>query len=192
MKMFRREGEKNRAARGFSICFFFGIAVGTLAGNWLYGREWQRFPLSQWGIWFLGQGPWRLQEGTLEKFFYLLQRRESQGIGAWILGLTLCAAPAYWLLAVWGGLCTGWAITWYTAEKGLMGLPGFFLSCFPQGLSGACLSGGGWDGSESFGSGLFWLQQQCWRWEQQQRLGSILFFSSCFKLLRACIKEILF
>lgn len=134
MKMFRKEGEKNRAARGFSICFFFGIAVGTLAGNWLYGREWQRFPLSQWGIWFLGQGPWRLQEGTLEKFFYLLQRRESQGIGAWILGLTLCAAPAYWLLAVWGGLCTGWAITWYTAEKGLMGLPGFFLSCFPQGL----------------------------------------------------------
>lgn len=125
------------------ICFFVGLAAGTVAGNWMYGRNWLPFspegPNSRttgleegWISWGVGQSAWRQMPGNGEKFFYLLRRRLGEGMLGWILGLTVCAVPAFCVLALYGGFSMGWVITMCTLENGMFGLPVFLLSCFPQ------------------------------------------------------------
>lgn len=128
--------ERGQAGSLCFICFFLGLAAGTLAGNWICGREWLSLPLladvqSRWGV-GLWQSPWRKQPGNGGKLLYLLQRRLGEGALGWILGLNVCAAPAFCLLALYGGFSLGWVITCCTLEEGLLGLLAFLLSCFPQ------------------------------------------------------------
>lgn len=78
--------------------------------------------------------PWRRQEGGRDKFWYICRQRLCEGAIGWLLGLTVCAVPCFWGLAGYMGFSVGWVIVCYTAGWGLLGLPRFFLSCFPQWL----------------------------------------------------------
>lgn len=136
----------SRGARLCLICFFAGLIIGTAAGNWIYGKhglawtaagdgsrgagqiDWAAGP----GSWPMSRSIWRQEPGNGEKLIYLLQRRLGEGAVGWILGLTVCAVPAFGLLALYGGFSMGWVITCCTLQNGILGLPVFLLSCFPQ------------------------------------------------------------
>lgn len=128
----------------FFLCFFLGILAGTVAGNlgFLQIREYREEGseslegqmFSAFGNAIAVNRPWREQAGSREKFFYIWKQRMGEGLMAWILGLTVCAAPLFWVLAVYMGFSLGWVVVCYTARLGVLGLYGFFLSCFPQWL----------------------------------------------------------
>ncbi len=101
----------------FLACFLAGILGGTIAGNMI---------LPAGGI---SAGT---AAGSMERFLYICRQRVGEGTAGFLLGMTVCAAPCFWLLAVYLGLSVAWIIVRYTAALGMMGLPGFFLSCFPQ------------------------------------------------------------
>ena len=126
------------------FCFMTGILAGTLVGNRenvkRAGPEGIAYAeaAENRGEWaelermVLESTPWRKQPGDKEKFAYLCGRRLKEGGLGWLFGLTVCAAFCFCLLAGYMGFTLGWIITVYTVEWGIMGLPSFFLSCFPQ------------------------------------------------------------
>lgn len=105
----------------FLGCFLAGILAGTFVGN-------AQLPVGRW--WSLPA----FQEGNAERFFYVCRQRAGEGLAGWLLGMTVCAAPCFWILAGYMGFSLGWMISCYTAAFGVLGLPRFLLSCFPQGL----------------------------------------------------------
>lgn len=129
----------------FLCCFWAGILAGTLVGNWETVKEKRAEK-----VWMLEYGetyhaestdregfypeiaPWRKQPGDREKFIFLCKRRLKEGGLGWLLGLTVCAAVCFCVLAGYTGFLIGWTVVMYTMEWGIMGLPSFFLSCFPQ------------------------------------------------------------
>lgn len=126
------------------LCFWAGILAGTLVGNRenvkRAGPEGIAYAeaAKNRGEWadlermVFKSAPWRKQPGDKEKFAYLCGRRLKEGGLGWLFGLTVCAAFCFCLLAGYMGFILGWIITVYTVEWGMMGLPSFFLSCFPQ------------------------------------------------------------
>lgn len=125
------------------VCFLLGILAGTAAGNWGNARGEQAGTYRQadesreemQGEWTaFGGNPWRRAPGSMEKFLWLAKKRLGEGAFAWLLGVTVCSVPCFLVLAVYLGIVFGWMISWYTAELGLLGLPCFWLSCFPQAL----------------------------------------------------------
>ena len=140
-----KEGFLHRLAltedgQGILYGAFWACADQCLAGMLvlLYGRDFGRDAAKNHGEWaelermVLESTPWRKQPGDKEKFAYLCGRRLKEGGLGWLFGLTVCAAFCFCLLAGYMGFTLGWIITVYTVEWGIMGLPSFFLSCFPQ------------------------------------------------------------
>lgn len=128
----------------FLCCFWAGILVGTLVGNWetvkekraektlvSENREYRKEQADMEGV-FPEIAPWRKQPGDREKFSFLCKRRLKEGGLGWLLGLTACAAACFCILAGYAGFLIGWTVVMYTMEWGIMGLPCFILSCFPQ------------------------------------------------------------
>lgn len=103
----------------FLLCFLVGIAAGTAAGN--AGLSGGAMPVAS-------------AAGTWEQFWAICRQRVGQGAVGWLFGMTVCAAPCFWLLAAYLGFSAAWIIACYTAALGVLGFPGFFLSCFPQGI----------------------------------------------------------
>ena len=133
------------AGRVFIFCFFFGILAGTVVGNLGFleipqaleggGRAfWGGRSLLDFGNAVMVNRPWRMEGGSAEKFFYIGKERLGEGLAAWLLGLTVCAVPFFWALAVYMGFSLSWVVVCYTVQMGFLGLFGFFLSCFPQWL----------------------------------------------------------
>lgn len=125
------------------IFLWIGIIAGTAAGNWnTIEKRWNftdnqetqensEFRFADIGIWIEGS-PWRRQPGTKEKFFYLCQKRLKEGGLGWLVGMTVCAGFCFCLIMGYIGFLIGWIVSVYTVELGILGLPCFFLSCFPQ------------------------------------------------------------
>ena len=131
----------------FLLCFLAGIVLGTMVGNvgmektFFYGGGSDKTGRPGVGQSLRGveekmvqDRPWRQQAGDVDKFLYILRQRLCEGAVGWLLGLTVCAAPCFWGMAGYMGFSVGWVIARYTAGWGLLGLPRFFLSCFPQWL----------------------------------------------------------
>lgn len=123
----------------FLFCFWLGILAGTAVGNWeTAGRAGTEETYDVFegkgggGKLYPGITPWRRQAGDREKFGFLCWERLKEGGLGWLLGMTVYAPFGFCLMAVYMGFVFGWTITWYTIELGIMGLPRFFLSCFPQ------------------------------------------------------------
>jgi hypothetical protein len=138
-----REGYRKRV---FLICFFFGVVLGTIIGNLGFleqskfagGFSYERENDIADAPFIFGtpvqNSSWRLQSGSLEKFLYIGKQRMEEGMAIWLFSLTICAVPLFWILAVYLGFSLGWVVVCYTVQLGIMGLAGFFLSCFPQWL----------------------------------------------------------
>lgn len=129
---------------GAALLFLWiGIAAGTAAGNWETIEKRWNFTKNQeiqessehifadMGIWIEGSS-WRRQPGTKEKFFYLCRKRLSEGSLGWLVGMTVCAKFCFCLGLSYAGFLIGLIVSVYTVELGILGLPWFFLSCFPQ------------------------------------------------------------
>ncbi len=145
-----RRGWAERGGVILVVCFFLGILAGTLTGNLgmhpgllsaegvgleeMERLEKRKEFFQEFGNLVVQNQPWRLSAGNWEKFLYLCGHRLKEGGLLWLLGLTVCALPCFCALAGYAGFSMSWIITCYTAQLGLLGLPGFFASCLPQWL----------------------------------------------------------
>ncbi len=124
-------------ARGFKLtysmvllcCLFCGAAAGTVLTNCL-GRE----LIGQLGYISieLKNGLSMSQRRALWGFV-ARQRLAEFGLAA-LAGMTPFAAGCFAFLSFTAGVCCGLAVSVITLEKGVMGLPYYLLSLFPQGV----------------------------------------------------------
>ena len=101
--------------------FFFGMASAS-------AMVWCRGPA------FLS---WTNVEGTgsfTDAFFIVIKQRFFQLGAGWLCSLTFYSLWLFGLLTCFWSFSLGMGISCYTAEKGLLGLPFFLRSLFPQGL----------------------------------------------------------
>ena len=111
------------------ICFILGILGGTAAAHFFGGQTVKAQVLGGTGT-DLGLDA----GGMRELFFDTCRFRLTQLAAGWLMGLTVCSVPLFCLTAAYGGVSLAVVLSVLTAQKGLLGLPAFLCSLFPQGL----------------------------------------------------------
>lgn len=113
------------------FCFFSGILAGTVWVN-LMASEMQG-QLGAFGLAGLLKNPDRsaLSPGRIVP---VLMNREAAAVFLWLVGMTVFALPGLSLAALYGGFSMAAVISLMTAQAGLIGLPFYLLSVFPQAL----------------------------------------------------------
>lgn len=118
-----------RGGDGYLFCFFVGLAAGTVLANFWYPS------LINEATYYLGlldQNVTLTQEQKGRLFGQVLRQRGIQVFVAWLIGLTAYAVPLFCILTASLGLSMGFVLSLITVQKGLMGLPVFILTVFPQ------------------------------------------------------------
>lgn len=113
------------------ICFFAGLIAGTVMANFWYPSFMEE------AGYYLGllDRNMNLDKGQRVQLFYQVFRQRGIEVGvAWLIGLTAYAAPLFCLLTAGIGFSMGFVLSVITVQKGLMGLPVFFMTVMPQGL----------------------------------------------------------
>lgn len=111
------------------FCFLAGLLAGTAAANYCFpsfGEEASHY---------LGLLKQNAQLGGTEAaqlFFVVFRQRLLEVFIAWLLGLTIYAVPCFCFLSGALGLSMGMVLSILTGQKGLMGLPVFFMTLMPQ------------------------------------------------------------
>lgn len=125
------------AARGagpedrYILCFFAGLAAGTILANFSYPS------FAQEAVYYLGLLDRNVnlgQEERVQLFGQVLSQRALEVWIAWLVGLTVYAVPLFCLLTAGIGFSMGFVLSVITVQKGLMGLPVFFMTVMPQAL----------------------------------------------------------
>lgn len=111
------------------ICFILGILGGTAAAHFFGGQTVKAQVLGGTGT-DLGLDA----GGMRDLFFDTCRFRLTQLAAGWLMGLTVCSVPLFCLAAAYGGVSLAVVLSVLTAQKGLLGLPAFLCSLFPQGL----------------------------------------------------------
>lgn len=113
----------------FLCCFFSGLLAGTAAANLLYP-----FMSGEAGYYLeLLDGSFRLrEEERLSLFWQILRQRLSEAGIAWLMGMTAYAVPFFCLASAALGLSAGLLLSVITVQKGILGLPFFLMTLFPQ------------------------------------------------------------
>lgn len=111
------------------ICFILGIIGGTAAAHFFGGQTVKAQVLGGTGAGIVLDA-----KGLRELFFDTCRFRLSQLAAGWLMGLTVCSLPLFCLTAAYGGVSLAVVLSVLTAQKGLLGLPAFLCSLFPQGL----------------------------------------------------------
>lgn len=111
------------------ICFILGIVGGTAAAHFFGGQTVKAQVLGGAGAGIVpGTG------GLRALFFDTCRFRLTQLAAGWLMGLTVCSLPLFYLTAAYGGMSLAVVLSVLTAQKGLLGLPAFLCGLFPQGL----------------------------------------------------------
>ena len=71
---------------------------------------------------------------ALALFGRVFRCRLLQVTDGWLMGMTVCSIPLFCLVSAYGGLSAAVALSLLTARKGILGLPAFLASLFPQWL----------------------------------------------------------
>lgn len=67
-----------------------------------------------------------------ELFLYVCRQRVAEVMFGWLIGLTVFSSPCFYLLAAYLGASIGLVLSVTTFQKGMMGLPSYLLTLFPQ------------------------------------------------------------
>ncbi|MEY8355316.1 stage II sporulation protein M [Lachnospiraceae bacterium 54-53] len=133
----RPGGVSISAARGmgpedrYLICFFAGLVAGTILANFSYSA------FAGEAAYYLGLLDSNLNLGQGERvqlFGQVLSQRMVEVWIAWLIGLTAYAVPLFCFLTAGIGFSMGFVLSVITVQKGLMGLPVFFMTVMPQTL----------------------------------------------------------
>lgn len=113
----------------FLLCFFAGILAGAIAANIFFPT------LKDQAAYYVGL----LQTAGIPDrkdipalFAGIFRQRMVELLIAWLIGLTIYKTLCYSLLAGGFGLSLGVILSVMTALKGILGLPIFLLTVFPQ------------------------------------------------------------
>ena len=118
-----------RADDRYLICFFIGMIAGTIIANFWYPS------FENEAAYYLGlfDGNKILtSQGSIELFGQVLRQRMITIFIAWLFGMTAYAGFLYCFLTAGFGFSMGFVMSVITVQKGLMGLPFFFMTVMPQ------------------------------------------------------------
>lgn len=111
-----------------ALSFGLGILLGTVAVRF-FG-----WPVAAELVRQTGQADIAAGWEAWELFGSVFWRRLVQVTAGWLMGMTICSAPLFCLVSAYGGLSAAVALSLLTARKGILGLPAFLVSLFPQWL----------------------------------------------------------
>lgn len=114
-----------------ALSFLLGIVLGTAAVRF-FGWPVVLEQSGQAGL--AGRGGMMAWKEMAGNFGGLFGRRFLQLAAGWMMGMTVCSVPLFCLAAACGGLSWSVTLSILTARKGLLGLPAFLGSLFPQWL----------------------------------------------------------
>lgn len=120
-----------RADDRYLICFFIGLMAGTVIANFWYSY------FENEAVYYLGLLDGSRSVGGQESiglFGAVLRQRLIEIFIAWLIGMTAYAVILYCLLTAGLGFSMGFIMSVITVQKGLMGLPFFFMTVMPQWL----------------------------------------------------------
>lgn len=140
-----RQGLKRRALRGsyiqvpgkvraddrYLVCFFIGLIAGTMIANFWYSS------FENEAVYYLGllsRSKSVNGQNGIGLFGEVLRQRLIQIFVAWLMGMTAYAAVLYCFMTAGLGFSMGFVMSVITVQKGLMGLPFFFMTVMPQWL----------------------------------------------------------
>lgn len=140
-----RQGLKRRALRGsyiqvpgkvraddrYLVCFFIGLIAGTMIANFWYS-SFENEAVYYLGL--LGRSKSVNGQNGIGLFGEVLRQRLIQIFVAWLMGMTAYAAVLYCFMTAGLGFSMGFVMSVITVQKGLMGLPFFFMTVMPQWL----------------------------------------------------------
>lgn len=112
------------------LCFFIaGVAAGTVMANLLskevisqggyFGTVFPNAALSGW-------------QADMEFLFYIGRQRLLEMAFALLMAMTVYSFPCFCLMAAYYGFLPGIVLTILTCQKGLLGLPYYVVTIFPQ------------------------------------------------------------
>ncbi len=122
---------KIRADDRYLVCFFIGLMAGTVIANFWYSS------FENEAVYYLGLLDRNTSTGGQESmglFLEVLRQRLIQIFIAWLIGMTAYAVFLYCLFTAGLGFSMGFVMSVITVQKGLMGLPFFFMTVMPQWL----------------------------------------------------------
>nr|WP_314462216.1 stage II sporulation protein M [uncultured Clostridium sp.] len=120
-----------RADDRYLVCFFIGLMAGTVIANFWYSS------FENEAVYYLGlldRNRSVSGQGSMGLFGEVLRQRLIQIFIAWLMGMTAYAVFLYCLLTAGLGFSMGFVMSVITVQKGLMGLPFFFMTVMPQWL----------------------------------------------------------
>lgn len=124
----------NRSTSSLDIyifCLFGGLVVGTVLANFCYASFVDE---AGYYLGLLDRNVNLAKDEKLQLFGQVLSQRMMEVWLVWLVGLTACAVPLFCAFAVLFGFSIGFVMSVITIQKGLMGLPVFFMTVMPQSL----------------------------------------------------------
>lgn len=122
---------KVRADDRYLVCFFIGLMAGTVIANFWYSS------FENEAVYYLGlldRSRSVSGQESMGIFLEVLRQRMIQILIALLIGMTAYAVFLYCLLTAGLGFSMGFVMSVITVQKGLMGLPFFFMTVMPQWL----------------------------------------------------------
>lgn len=122
---------KVRADDRYLVCFFIGLMAGTVIANFWYSS------FENEAVYYLGlldRNRSVSGQESMGLFLEVLRQRMIQILIALLIGMTAYAVFLYCLLTAGLGVSMGFVMSVITVQKGLMGLPFFFMTVMPQWL----------------------------------------------------------
>lgn len=120
-----------RADDRYLVCFFIGLMAGTVIANFWYSS------FENEAVYYLGlldRSRSVSGQESIGLFAAVVRQRLIEIFIAWLIGMTAYAVILYCLLTAGLGFSMGFVMSVITVQKGLMGLPFFFMTVMPQWL----------------------------------------------------------
>lgn len=118
-----------RAWDVFLLCFFAGLAAGTVMANFWYSSFTDE---AGYYLGLLDRNVNITKDERMLLFGQVLSQRMMEVWIVWLVGMTAYALPLFCIFTVLAGFSMGFVLSVITVQKGLMGLPVFLMTVMPQ------------------------------------------------------------
>lgn len=115
----------------YLFCFFLGLIAGTIIVNFFYSSFANE---AGYYLSLLDKNINLNHQESVSLFEQICRQRLIEAGIAWLIGMTVYAVPLFFLLTTGIGFSMGFILSVFTIQKGLLGLPVFLMTIFPQSL----------------------------------------------------------